>query len=816
MIGSKILVCGAVSLLSVMVVVAVVPIVEKVTDGPLASGPAAGRAEDALAVANTNVVAAVPRSARKSCHCEAKPSFRIDEIAFAGETNLIRMAETRRLVGELLCDGFPKTERDVRAALSYATIELVAAGYGTGMLAYRGSEWFDPAARRLTVMVRRGNLVPGLHFQNKPKRVTAAKAVTGTSASSERPVPAQTAAVLLPSGVTTASVGRIAFKVREGGKDGAWAFPAAAPEPLAGLVSVEPQKRVSGPLVQSIAAARKALADEPPPEIPIVEEVFGRMPSDGMRLGVIRSINLKGPSGFVADEDVLELLSHPLCDGCVKTVGDLRRALADARAELVRRGFLLVSLVPDSDRPYHADTQTIDLVVRPGTYGDVAITMKGGDGAGSWHDSRQVGRYFKDLKAGETFNYNDFRHALGRLNANPDFVADATVAVSVPAAEDADAASGRKADLKLEVEDSLPLHGSLQFDNYAMEELGSWQSALLLQYRNLTGAGDTISVSPAMTMNGDMWSVAGSYLYPFEWLWGGRVSVAGGYSQLDTDDVSPRLDLVGAGAYTGLGLSFNLWDSDRRNLSFDLGLQWRYLDDVWSMPDYNIPGRRLHVLPLTFGFSYADRRRDALGGLDFLNAGETINLYHSGDFDSFVEDGQPNYCIFRGSWSRLQPLVGPDLDGEEWRCWSLFTRLEGQYSPQNLLTAERLALGGHSALRGYRTRGYIGDNGIYGTVELRTPVFCDPITSLFRLDADQPAIERFQFHAFTDLGSVGFNESPAGFEESEFLWSAGLGLRMGLTRFLSLNLDLAFPLRKAYLDDEDRVMELYFSVKAQY
>jgi len=849
MIGSKAIVCGAVALLSALVVFAVIPIIENAADRSEApatnrvcvssaetSVPATNRAEVSLAEASapatdraevsssktsapeTNRVevspaktnaAAVASPAKRRRQPEGKSPFVIDEIVFAGETNLIRQAEVRRLVRELLCDGFPKTERSVRSSLAYASIELDAAGYGTGTLVYLGSEAFDPAARRLTVTVRRGRRSQDQGFLHRPDRHRhVAKAPSAATPASAVPTPSAAAAV-------TSAVGRVAFEVRECGEKPARAFSPTAAAPLAGLVSVEPQARVSGPLVQTVAAARKARADEPLPEVPIVEEVCARTLSDNVRLGVIRTIGLTGPAAFIEDEGVLKLLSHPLCDGCVKTVGDLRRALAEARAELVRRGFLLVSLVPASDRPYHADTQTVDIAVRPGTYGDVAVTMKGGNGAGNWHGSRQVERYFKDLKAGEAFNYNDFRHALGRLNANPDFVADATVAVSAPAPGDAEAA-GRKADLKLEVEDSFPLHGSLQFDNHAMEELGYWQTALLLQYLNLTGAGDTISVSPAMTLNGDMWSLAGSYLYPFEWLWGGRFSAAGGYSRLNTEDVSPRLDLVGAGAYAGLGMSFNLWDSDRRNLAVDLGLQWRYLNDVWSMPDYDIPGRDLHILPLAFGLSYVDRRRDWLGGLDFLNAGETVNLWHRGDFDSFVEDGQPNYWIFRGSWSRLQPLAGPDADGEEWRCWSLFTRLEGQYSAQSLLTAERLALGGHSALRGYRTRGYIGDNGIYGTVEFRTPVFCDPITSLFRLDEGQSAVERFQFHAFTDLGDVGFNDELPGFERSEFLWSAGLGMRMGLTRFFSLNFDLAFPLRKAYLDEKDRSMELYLSVKGQY
>ena len=50
-------------------------------------------------------------------------------------------------------------------------------------------------------------------------------------------------------------------------------------------------------------------------------------------------------------------------------------------------------------------------------------------------------------------------------------------------------------------------------------------------------------------------------------------------------------------------------------------------------------------------------------------------------------------------------------------------------------------------------------------------------------------------------------------EDEETLFSAGIGARLGITKYTSLNCDLAFPLRDAYASDEDEDVEVYLSVK---
>lgn len=595
-------------------------------------------------------------------------------------------------------------------------------------------------------------------------------------------------------------------------------FVAFSQAPLAGQAGSDTVKRAQAPAtVKSETQTPEAKPEEKAPEAD---------PKDAVKIGVIEALNVTGNAVFIEEEQVADALKEKLCDGQEKTVGDLKRVLAEARADLIDRGYYLITVAPASANAYHAETKTLDLIVDPGRFGDVRVTMKNNEGKGDWFWDDQIYRRFKYVKKGEPFNYITFRQALRQLNGHPDLLAETKLNVRKPAepkagetndVEVTDSALTRYVDAELAVEDTLPLHATLDINNYGMDELDNWQGILTLQYLNLTGADDALTVSPGMSFNAEMFSVAASYARPFDWLRGGSWSVYGGWSRMDCDEILDRLDLLGTGGFAGLNTSWNLWDTEKRNIAFNIGIQWRYIEDEWSVLSKDLQNRNLNILPLTVGFSYADKRRDWLGGLDYASIGESFELLGGEDrFREYSEDADPNYLVFRGSWARLQPFFGPDTDGEEWRCWSWFHKIEGQYSGQNLITAERLAYGGNSCLRGYRRRGYLGDSGIYGTGEIRTPFFCDSVASFFRDSAGKSPIDRIQFFVFTDLGYIAYNESYPNMEDDEFLWSAGFGCRAGLTQYMSLNLDVAFPLREAYADREDNDCEAYLSVRFQF
>ena len=72
----------------------------------------------------------------------------------------------------------------------------------------------------------------------------------------------------------------------------------------------------------------------------------------------------------------------------------------------------------------------------------------------------------------------------------------------------------------------------------------------------------------------------------------------------------------------------------------------------------------------------------------------------------------------------------------------------------------------------------------------------------------------YQFLAFADGGWTGFNDLPSGYEDDEFLFSAGAGVRAAVARNVYVACDMAFPMHDAYGKDED--FEIYLSVRFQF
>ena len=534
-----------------------------------------------------------------------------------------------------------------------------------------------------------------------------------------------------------------------------------------------------------------------------------------VKIGVIKSLTLSGDVDFAEEQGVKVFLEERLVDGAEKTVGDLNAAISALRDEFSKGGFYLATVFPASADAYNPQTGDLALVVDPGRFGDVTVKLAEKDGP-NWYSREQIEKRLKGLDGNEVFNYFKLRSALAALNGHPDLLANTQISLrDARGDEKADSPYTRFADVSLEVEDSFPLHLIWDVNNYGMRDIGEWQTSLTIQYLNLTRADDVLTVTPAMSFNSDLLSVSASYMRPFDWLAGMNGTLFGGYSDLDSDDILPSLALEGTGWFAGLNWSVNLYDSDQRNFAFNVGIMYRFVEDEWSVAAYKLKKREVGILPANAGFSYADKKGDWLGGRDFLNIGVTYNIASTEDnLDDYTEGAKKNYTLLRAGWHRLQPLFAESIPEEQkWRAWSLYSRVEGQYSHDVLISTERLAYGGYNCLRGYRTRGYLGDSGAYGTLELRTPVLCDMAAGLFSDRTGKSPFDRLQFLVFSDLGWIKYNDPYPNMEADETLFSAGLGLRAGITKYTSLNFDLAFPLTKAYADEEDRDVEAYLSFK---
>ncbi len=507
------------------------------------------------------------------------------------------------------------------------------------------------------------------------------------------------------------------------------------------------------------------------------------------------------------------------------TIGSkaLDRELVLIRQKLINQGYYLSRIRRIGPEGGTTAEGILPLQLQIGTVQEIEVAFKGkapGED-GTYYSNKQIKERFAGVEAGDGFNYGKLYLALYGLNSHPDLKADVNVGVEKGAGEEGDAT----AKFALTVEEDIPLHGSIEVNNHAIEALDDWQVVGMLQYLNLTRADDVLTISPGMALNGDQWSVAANYTRPFDFWKGGHASIWAGYSDTDVDhmEAGDIHDIMynANGWFAGGQMNFNLIDTPDHRLQFFAGLQYRYVDQGLTWLNTDLSAYQVGVLPVTVGLSYMNRSLDALGGRNFITLSGAYNTLEYGDrIRQIWLDAEAHYSLARAQYARIQPIWGRmTLDQGFDSQWTAFFRAEGQWSNQSLISHEQVLLGGANNLRGYRVNGYAGDRGIYGTLELRTPVWRDLVGGLFFDDSEDPDdwFDSVQFVAFVDYGVLDRERTRYQQSDTQCLLSAGVGARLQLTKYTALTLDGAFPLRDVdenKVDDDD--FEIYCAIRAQF
>ena len=571
-------------------------------------------------------------------------------------------------------------------------------------------------------------------------------------------------------------------------------------------VGTSGSQAVSAALNKSAAPAdRSATPQVSPPAVPAAPA------NDPGPFWALQAVRLVGDLEFAEAQGLQAKVESALLTGVKVSLVSADAALAGLRKDLVEAGYYLASLsLPPG--AYDEATQTLTLRVGAGYIGKVSVAFPERDGEdGRWFSTAQIERRFSDFTTNEVFNYRRLHRRLSEINGHPDLTLDTQIKVRSVIEGEKDARRvERYADLNFTAKESRPFHAMLEVNNYATDELDNWQSQLTLQYLNLTRADDVLTVSPGITLNGNLWSVATSYMRPHQLHKGGATTIYGGYSDLESDNVVPHIDLEGTGWFAGLVESFKLIDTEGSLLSLSGGILYRYIEDQFSAHLNNqsltLQARNASVLPLTVSLSYSDREADALRGRNFITLSGIYNLWAGGDsgLDKMWYGAEEHYTIARLQVARLQPLFASrDAKSNPIHQWTLFLKAETQWSPDPLIPAEKLFLGGFNTVRGYTPKCVLGDSGIYGTAELRTPILLDTVTHLFRSkEKAATPIDRAQFLVFLDAAYTKMEDPLPGAIESETMLSTGFGLRLALTPYSQFRFDYGIPLIDIDSDDD--------------
>lgn len=338
-------------------------------------------------------------------------------------------------------------------------------------------------------------------------------------------------------------------------------------------------------------------------------------------------------------------------------------------------------------------------------------------------------------------------------------------------------------DVDLKVEDSPPVHASIEVNDRHTADTSRTRASLNLSYDNLFQAFHRLAFQyqTAPEQPEETRVLAATYIAPLART-GNLLAVYAVDTNSDFATVGSigSLSVVGAGRIYGLRYIDVLPEAQGLFHSATLGVDYKDFDDSIVQP-----GGLTDTTPMQYinwSASYGGALRTASTTTNF-NIGFDFGVRGLGndpdEFEYKRYKAKPNYYYLRADAQHERPLV---------LGTRLFTRVAGQFTTGPLISNEQFAIGGAGAVRGYLESEELGDSGAAGSIELRSPQFTGWAPS---------QLEQLYVFGFFDAGVVGIIDPlPVdGDRESRIALSSwGVGLRIAAFGGLDAGVEWATPL----------------------
>jgi hemolysin activation/secretion protein len=358
------------------------------------------------------------------------------------------------------------------------------------------------------------------------------------------------------------------------------------------------------------------------------------------------------------------------------------------------------------------------------------LTVRGS----KFHDIERIKRLAPSLAEGSIPNFRDVEKDVIRLNRRADLRVTP---------EFKPGAMPGSVDVELVVEDSFPLHGSVELNNRYSANTTPLRLDASLRYDNLWQLGHTIG--------------AAFQIAPQD---ANDALVYSGYYQNSDVSTLGGSDSVGNGEIYGGRLIAELPARQPglfHNLTF--GLDYKNFEQSLSFDNQLIDSSPVTYYPFILAYSGFWMGKDYRFQLD-----GSFNWHFRGmgsgevEFDNRRYAANGNYFYFRGLASYEHDL---------WEDFQLKAVVQGQATDNALVDSEQFSVGGLNTVRGYLESQTVGDSAIAGSLELRSP-------SLLRWWVPGEKNE-FRLLGFVDAGSVFIND-PLPEQTTNFnLLSVGFG-----------------------------------------
>lgn len=344
-------------------------------------------------------------------------------------------------------------------------------------------------------------------------------------------------------------------------------------------------------------------------------------------------------------------------------------------------------------------------------------------------------------------------------------------------------------DIDLNVKDKFPLHGSIEVNNRYSPNTVPLRLNGSISYNNLWQLGHSIGVSaqvaPELTDDAKIYS--GYYLFRAP-SWQRFSVILQGTKQDSNVSTLGGAAVAGRGEIAGIRAMINLPGRTGFFHSLSAGFDYKHFDEdvivggeAFSTPIEYWP------FTLSYGATWSGKK-----SFTELNLAANFHIRGMGsepvEFDNKRYNADGSYLYLRGDASHTHDLPGG---------FQAYVKAQGQITGDNLINSEQFAGGGLATARGYLESEILGDNAVFGTVELRTPSVFDLFGKSKKKNDDEPARNEWRFYAFLEGGRLTVNDPLPDEKDRHDLASWGVGSRMKLFGHLNGSIDISFPLINA-------------------
>ena len=380
----------------------------------------------------------------------------------------------------------------------------------------------------------------------------------------------------------------------------------------------------------------------------------------------------------------------------------------------------------------------------------------------------QIKREAPSLQEGASPNFTQVTHDLVVLNQLSDRRVTPTVrAGEIPGTVDVD----------LNVKDTLPLHGSLEVNNRYSTGTTPLRLNGSASYDNLWQLGHAIGFSFQLSPE-DLTEVkvfSGFYLARIpgvNWI----SFLVQGTSQDSNVNTLGGIGVAGNGRVIGGRAVISLPQLKNFYHSISLGIDYKHFEQDVAIADTD------STTPVTYYPFSAAYSGSWIGKGYETDLNASVNLHFRGlgssqlDFNNNRSGADGSFLYFRGDLAHTHDLPGG---------FQLFVKAQGQASGNPLVNSEQFSGGGLGTVRGYLESEELGDNAIFGSMELRTPSLGDVLGK---------SVNDWRFYVFGEGGLLTIQDPLPEQQEQFRLASVGLGTRIKLQDHYNGSFDVGLPL----------------------